>query len=207
VVSALKKFKASTKLSAQKRRRQLLEVAAEAFAKKGYDACSMDEIADHAGVTKSLLYQHFASKKALYLELLDEFSSSLVGLVTSAVAAAGSPSQQIHQGVVAFFSFVKLRSTAFSLLFGRFAPADPELNQHLKKIQKRMAEAVVPLIEIDLNESDRRILAYGVIGSVEGAARELLNQLPNISSQELYHKAGIVSNLIWSGIRSIQTTQ
>lgn len=204
MVSAIKKLKTHSRLSAHKRRKQLLESAAEVFARKGYDAATMEEIADHAGVTKPLLYQHFDSKKALYLELLDEFANSLVGMVTSAVVAAGEPKQQIQQGVVAFFSFAKLKKTAFYLLFGRSTPADPELTEHLKKVQKRMAEAVVPLIELDLSETNRRILAYSVIGAVEGAARELTYHVDTLSSKELENKAQLVADLIWSGIRSIK---
>ena len=41
------------------------------FAERGYNATTMDDTAEAAGVTKPLLYQHFDSKRALYLELVD----------------------------------------------------------------------------------------------------------------------------------------
>ena len=66
------------RLTADARRRQLFEVALSLFAEHGYAATTMDDIAEAAGVTKPLVYQHFESKRALYLELMDVFSRELV---------------------------------------------------------------------------------------------------------------------------------
>ena len=62
------------RLTADARRRQLFDVALTLFAEHGYSATTMDDIAEAAGVTKPLVYQHFDSKRALYLELLDVVS-------------------------------------------------------------------------------------------------------------------------------------
>ena len=62
----------ATRLPADERRQQLLAVACELFANSGFHETSMDEIAEGAGVTKPVLYQHFPSKRALYAELLDD---------------------------------------------------------------------------------------------------------------------------------------
>ena len=62
----------TVRLPAEQRRTQLLEVAVEVFAERGFHATSMDEVAEAAGVTKPVLYQHFPSKRALYRELLDD---------------------------------------------------------------------------------------------------------------------------------------
>src|SRR5437764_485619 len=60
------------RLPAVQRRRQLLDVSLEVFAGRGFHAASMAEVAQAAGVTKPVLYQHFGSKRELYLELLDD---------------------------------------------------------------------------------------------------------------------------------------
>ena len=62
------------RLTADARRRQLFDVALSLFAEHGYAATTMDDIAESAGVTKPLVYQHFESKRALYLELMDVVS-------------------------------------------------------------------------------------------------------------------------------------
>ena len=61
------------------RRAQLLEAAQEVFVGSGYHAAAMDEIAERAGVSKPVLYQHFPGKLDLYLALLDQHSGELVG--------------------------------------------------------------------------------------------------------------------------------
>ena len=68
----------AARLPAPARRTQLLEVALEAFAEHGYHLTSMNQVAEAAGVTKPVLYQHFRSKKALYQELLDEVATGKI---------------------------------------------------------------------------------------------------------------------------------
>src|SRR5580704_9006247 len=86
------------RLTAGQRRRQLFAVALELFAQRGYRATTMDDIAEAAGVTKPLVYQHFSSKRALYLELVDSIAQELVGAVRRAVAAAEGPRRQVELG-------------------------------------------------------------------------------------------------------------
>jgi AcrR family transcriptional regulator len=78
------------RMPADQRRQQLFEVARERFAQQGFHATSMDEIAEAAGVTKPVLYQHFPSKRALYVELLEETGRQLLSTLAEATALAGS---------------------------------------------------------------------------------------------------------------------
>src|SRR5579862_7976101 len=82
------------RLSANQRRQQLFDVALELFADRGYSATTMDDIAETAGVTKPLVYQHFSSKRALYLELADSIAQELVLAVRDAVSQAKGPRQE-----------------------------------------------------------------------------------------------------------------
>ena len=74
---------AGRRLTADARRRQLFDVALSLFAEHGYAATTMDDIAEAAGVTKPLVYQHFESKRALYLELMDVVSTRIGRPVSS----------------------------------------------------------------------------------------------------------------------------
>ncbi len=76
-----------TRLPRLARRRQLLDAALEVFVARGYHAAAMDEIADRAGVSKPVLYQHFPGKHELYLALLDESVDRLI----EAVEAPSAP--------------------------------------------------------------------------------------------------------------------
>ena len=79
------------RLTAEQRRQQLVAVALELFAQRGYRSTTMDDIAEAAGVTKPLVYQHFSSKRALYLELVNSIAQELLVAVRSAVMQADGP--------------------------------------------------------------------------------------------------------------------
>src|ERR1700761_1184924 len=121
----------SRRLTAEQRRQQLVAVALELFAQRGYRATTMDDIAETAGVTKPLLYQHFDSKRALYLELMDVFSRAIIDRIVAATAAADGPRQQVELGFAAYFAMVAENEQAFRLLYGRDAPDDRELGAAL----------------------------------------------------------------------------
>src|SRR5207248_10683881 len=88
----------STRLPAPRRRRQLLDVALHVFADRGYHATSMNDLAETAGVTKPVLYQHFRSKRALYLELLEDVGGQLRDTISKATTEANGPREQVHEG-------------------------------------------------------------------------------------------------------------
>src|ERR1041384_3115317 len=68
------------------RRKQLLAAAQEVFVANGYHAAAMDDIAERAGVSKPVLYQHFPGKLELYLALLDTQAEALGETVITALA-------------------------------------------------------------------------------------------------------------------------
>src|SRR6202042_278552 len=100
-------MQASTRrLTAGQRRQQLFSVALELFARRGYRATTMDDIAESAGVTKPLVYQHFSSKRALYLELVNSIAQELLIALRGAVTQARGPRQQVEMGFAAYFRMV-----------------------------------------------------------------------------------------------------
>src|SRR5437764_2818016 len=153
----------AARLPAARRRRQLMDVALTVFAANGFHRTSMEEVADAAGVTKPVLYQHFASKRELYLELLDDVGGQLMVEIAKAVAAAARPRQQVEAGFAAYFRFVANHQSAFNLLFGSGARRDEEFADAVRKVETTIAEAIAPLIEAGLEEDHRRMLAHGLV--------------------------------------------
>src|SRR5271154_3757285 len=94
------------RVTAEQRRQQLVAVALELFAQRGYRATTMDDIAEPAGVTKPLLYQHFSSKRALRLELFDSIARDGLAPIGRAVMRAEGPRQQVELGFAAYFRLV-----------------------------------------------------------------------------------------------------
>jgi AcrR family transcriptional regulator len=163
---------AGRRLTADARRRQLFEVALSLFAEHGYASTTMDDIAEAAGVTKPLVYQHFESKRALYLELMDVFSKELVTRIVKATANAEGPRQQVELGFAAYFELMVANERAFRLLYGRDAPDDPELGAALRRVEETIAQAIDPLIDAGLDPAHRLLLAHAM---AEGASRHWLD--------------------------------
>src|SRR6266566_82315 len=101
------------------RRRQLLAAAQEVFVANGYHAAAMDDIAERAGVSKPVLYQHFPGKLELYLALLDTQAEKLGQAVHDALAATDDNRERIHGVLSAYFRFVDRDDGdgAFRLIF------------------------------------------------------------------------------------------
>jgi AcrR family transcriptional regulator len=199
---------ATTKrLPADRRREQLLDVALTLFAERGYNATTMDDTAEAAGVTKPLLYQHFDSKRALYLELVDSVATRMLDAIGKAVAAAVGPRQQVEGGFAAYFQLVVTQPAAFNLLFGSNVPNDPELSRAVREVQDTIAEAIDPLIDAGLDEDHRRLLAYAMVGMAEGASHHFVATRNPVElgteEAEAGRLARRLADLAWAGLRSV----
>jgi len=191
-----------TRLPAPRRRRQLLDVALNLFAERGYHATAMNDIAETAGVTKPVLYQHFRSKRALYLELLEDFGGRLRDAISKAVAEAGSPREQVQAGFRAYFTFATKQQPAFQLLFGGGARRDEEFADAVHSVEVSIAETIATLIVVEGLDDDRRlVLAHGIVGLAEGTSRHWLAHDLRGSAEEL---ADQVAALAWAGLRGVQ---
>jgi AcrR family transcriptional regulator len=195
------------RLSAAERRSQLFTVALGLFAERGYRATTMDDVAEAAGVTKPLVYQHFSSKRALYLELVDSVAQELLAAITHATARADGPRQQVEQGFAAYFHLVVTHEPAFRLLYGRDRPDDEELGDAQRLVEDAIAEAIDPLIAAGLDPDHRRLLAYAVVGMAEGASRHWISTHPPLCNRaaedEARRLASRMADLAWAGLRSV----
>src|SRR3954465_9018759 len=86
----------SRRLSASERRAQLIEVGRSVFAKRGYEAASMEEIANRAKVSKPIVYEHFGGKEGLYAVIVDREVEHIVGRIVEAMST-GSPRERLER--------------------------------------------------------------------------------------------------------------
>jgi len=194
----------TSRLPAAERRRQLLDVSVELFAERGFDGTSMADLAEAAGVTKPVLYQHFRSKRALYSELLEEVSHLLVHDVEKAAATAEGPHAQVRAGFAAYFRFVDQRRSAFQLLFLGDSRHDRVLTAAVDQLEAAMADAIAPLIEAGIGPKQRRQLAMALIGMAEATGRRALIDDDLVGPDGLEAMAGRLAELAWSGLRGIR---
>lgn len=194
----------STRLPAAARREQLLDVALEAFAEQGFHATSMNEVAEAAGVTKPVLYQHFSSKRQLYLELLDEVGNRLLDEIGKATTEARTPHEQVERGFGAYFSWVAHDRKAFTLLFGSGARRDDEFAETVRRVEAAIAEAIAPLIAADIDDGHRHTLAFALVGLAEGTSRHLV---ATGSEFDPIRVGAQVAELAWAGLRGVKRTE
>ena len=190
----------SIRLAAPARREQILDVAVEVFARNGFHGASMNDVAEAAGVTKPVLYQHFDSKQDLYMALLEEVGNRLLSAITKATAGVANGRLQTEQGFLAYFQWVSDDHDAFLLLFGSRASRDEESTEAIRRITADAADAIAPLIAANIGADHRRTLAHGLVGLAEGVSRRLVEQGQSFDPLVLGQQ---VADLAWAGLRAV----
>lgn len=188
----------SMRLPAAERREQLLAVALDVFGRKGYHETSMNDVAEAAGITKPVLYQHFESKRELYLALIDEAGRRMI----SSFESLGSTTNlrvRTEQGFHAFFQWVHDDNDAFQLLFGSGSRRDPEFSEAVGRFTSMVADVIEPLINADIDSDHRRTLAHALVGLAEGVSRRLLRLGADFDPKVVARQ---VSDLAWAGLRA-----
>jgi len=109
------------RLAASARRAQLVEVGRTVFAAHGYEATSVEEIAERAGISKPIVYEHFGGKEGLYAVIVDREVEHIVGRIVEAISS-GSPRERLERAALAFLTYVKERPNGFAVLL-RDTPA------------------------------------------------------------------------------------
>lgn len=188
-----------TRLPAAERRRQLLDVSLDVFGRSGYHQTSMNDIADEAGVTKPVLYQHFSSKRELYLELLREVGDRMREAVGKGTAEATTPREQVEKGFIAYFRWVAEHRTGFDVLFTGDTRRDKDFMREVLRVETDIAGAIAALIVVPgLTEERRRLLAYGIVGIAETTCRHWLANDLELTPDDL---GAQVATLAWAGLR------
>jgi AcrR family transcriptional regulator len=190
----------ASRLSADARREQLLEVAIDAFAKSGYHSTSMNDVAAAAGVTKPVLYQHFDSKRALYIALLDDVGDRITSAVLEATKNTDSGKETTRLGFVAYFTWVAEHPREFQLLFGSNDRTDVEFTAMTRKLESSLAEAIAPLITAGIDAQHQRTLALGLIALAIGVSQHLIAEGKRFNPETIAEQ---VFQFAWAGLRSV----
>jgi len=188
------------RLPRDQRRSQLLDAAGEVFASKGYHAAAMDDIAEVAGVSKPVLYQHFSSKLELYIALLDASCDQLEAIVSAALVSTDENADRVVATIGAFYEFVSDAGGSFRLIFESDLSGDPQVQARLTAVNDRIADVVAQVIVSDTHLSGDRakLLAISLVGMAQVSARYWLDA--GTGSISLHEAEQLVSTLAWRGI-------
>lgn len=192
----------ATRLPAAERRRQLLDAALATFGSHGYHDTSMNDVAEAAGVTKPVLYQHFSSKHDLYLAVLGEVGERLRTTVATGVASARTPREQVEEGFSAWFRWVAEERVGFAVLFAGESRRDPDFTREIARVERAMAETISRLIVVDgLSGDQRLLLGFGIVGLAETTSRHWLAHDVDLGPEELAEQ---VAGMAWAGLRGLR---
>jgi AcrR family transcriptional regulator len=189
-----------TRLPRDQRRVQLLDAASEVFSSKGYHAAAMDDIADAAGVSKPVLYQHFPSKLDLYLALLDQSCDRLVDVVGEALASTDDNADRVIATVAAFYEFISSTGGEFRFVFESDLTGDGAVQRRLSRVNDEISDAIAEVIAGDtsLPPQQAKLLAVSLVGIAQVSARYWISgETSTITLDEAKH---LVSSLAWRGI-------
>ena len=190
---------AGPRLPRPARRRQLLGAAQEIFVAQGYHAAAMDDIADRAGVSKPVLYQHFPGKLELYLALLDESAEELVAIVREALSSTTDNKQRVPATFRAFFDYVGTSGEAFRLVFESDLSNEPAVRARLERTMRECAEMVSQFIREDagVGDAEARLLGMALVGMAQVSSRYWLSTDGAIGKDAA---EDLLSRLAWRGI-------
>jgi len=194
------------RLPRDERRGQLLIVASDVFVDHGYHAAGMDEIADRAGVSKPVLYQHFSSKLELYLAVLNRHVENLVTGVQQALATTTDNQQRLRAAVQAFFDFIEHDSQGYRLIFENDYVTEPSVSAQVKVATEACTDAVFDLISHDsgLEPHKARMIAVGLVSISVDSARYWLNNERPISKDDAVEAT---VQFIWGGLSHVPLTR
>lgn len=187
------------RLPRDERRAQLLAAAQHVFVTNGYHAAAMDDIADQAGVSKPVLYQHFPGKLELYLALLETHGTELVSRVREAIESNPDNKQRVRAAVAALYEFVDREDQAFRLVFESDLRGEPAVERAVEASLSGCIDAVAEAVTADagLDHERARLLAVGLVGLSQVTARDWLDSENSISREEAVH---LMSTLAWKGL-------
>jgi AcrR family transcriptional regulator len=194
-----------TRLTADQRRERIVDAAIEVFAERGYEGASMRDIAAAAGISKPVLYDHFESKRELFVALMKEISGELTANTRAAMSGAGTPEERYRRAIDDFFAYVERRPSASRVLF--VTPrADPDLMAAARKHQAGVTTDLAAILAADrsllagVRGRRRRLeLATELVKTGINGLAEWWSERPEISRRELVEAT---MDVTWYGLGS-----
>jgi AcrR family transcriptional regulator len=187
------------------RRVQILDVAQDLFARQGYHHVSMDDIADHAAVSKPVLYRHFPSKLDLYLDVIDHRAESLLAAIESAPGDDAAAGRAVLRSLVqAYVEFVERAGESFSLLFESDVTRDAEVRARVERASAQAAVTVCRgLRELaGLAPEHASLVSTALVGMARVAATARYRT----GEVSLTDAVDLVTDLAWHGVSGFAAT-
>ena len=193
------------RLPRTERRAQLLAAAQEVFVSRGYHAAAMDDIADRAGVSKPVVYQHFPGKMDLYLAILDQHTAELLDDVRQVLEGTTDNKARVRGTINAYFEFVDRDDAPFRLVFESDLTNTGAVRERVESVERIIAHAIADVIAEDagLHRAQAELLGAALTGMAQVTARSWLQSGRTIEREAAVE---LIAQLSWRGIRAFPKT-
>ena len=185
-------------MSRAERERQILDAAVAVFGERGYQAASMDVVAERVGVTKPVLYAHFGSKEGLLLACIARARAELLEVTTTAAASAHGPEEMLRRGTFAFFEYLERREPAWTLLYSESTVA----GEALEGIRAQQTDFIAALLATQAPDADPQRLA-GWAQVIVGACERLALWRGSEQTVTSEQATEYLMDLVWTGLSAV----
>jgi AcrR family transcriptional regulator len=188
------------------RAEQLLDVADELFAERGFHGASMDELAKRAGVSKPVIYDHFGSKEQLFATCVRRTGEALAEQVATAVRKESDPRARLRAGSIAYFRFLEQQLQAWAVLFAEEEARDARFAAEASRIRRRQSDLMISLMAETSGTApghQGRARLEAMTLAIAGAYESLSlwwREHPEVPPEEL---ADWLLDLIWPGLEQL----
>src|SRR5215469_3284155 len=187
------------------RERQMMSVAEQVFAERGYVAASMDEIADRVGVSKPMLYEYFRSKEGLLVACIRQARAELLNVTSQAVVRSNTPEEKLRQGLTAYFRFIAEHRQSWALLRSEAAVVGPSAASEIEAVRQQQTDLISGTMSLYAPANSALATDPAAEVIVGGCERLALwcERNPEVTPEGA---AELVMQLIWAGITAFVPT-
>ena len=176
----------------------------EIFSEKGFHATAMDDIAERAGISKPILYQHFASKQDLYLGVMDERVDVLVAQVSNAIESTTGNRARLEAAIACYFRLVDEADHGYRLIFESDFTTNHDVRARVEDVVAQVSRVVGTEVmrQTGMSMGEANILAGGLCGMAQAAAWRWLRLGRPIPMEQAVAQT---LNLAWNGLGAVNT--
>ncbi len=195
------------RISAEARRALLFDAALREFSAHGYEGASLGRIAADAGVTRTVLYDHFPSKRALFVALLEAKRRELLSHLREALSTDSSGEERICAVFDAFLAFAEREPQTWRLLYPEHAPVDPDAAADHRRLHRDASRLLASMLAPDARRAglDPASPVAAAILALQQAALEGLvrwwHAHPRVSREQVLDAA---MKALWRGLEGLE---
>ncbi|WP_460704770.1 TetR/AcrR family transcriptional regulator [Myceligenerans halotolerans] len=190
-------------MTASQRREQLLSVARELFASKGFDGTSVEEIAARAEVSKPVVYEHFGGKEGVYAVIVDREVQELTAALTGALDAGGHPKVLLERTALALLDYIEESEDGFRILVrdSPVAQATGTFSSLIGDVATQVERILTEQFRINrLDPRTAPLYANMLVGMIALTGQYWLDHRATTKSEVAAH----LVNLAWNGLSRME---